>query len=141
MICAEEEYKTHRESLDRVPLQQFSWPRESAPRPFAGLSARSSPATSVSPARSSVRSGDTAAATSAAESPAQSSAISPAEIEASWAYMEGQLPAALVKRLRDTAWVCTTLQDRMSLDDAQSVISKALEQAEALQTRVLTDNW
>lgn len=55
--------------------------------------------------------------------------------------MEKQLPADLMKRLRATAWVCTTAKDNMSVDKIQSLISKTLDQAEALQTQVLTQHW
>ncbi|KAA6421107.1 MAG: pre translocase subunit [Trebouxia sp. A1-2] len=113
-----EDYKASKTLLDRVPLDQFSWPEEVSP-PAAAASAK-------------------AADESSAAAPA---AAAPADIAASWSHMEQQLPADLMKRLRATAWVCTTAEDRMSVDNIQGLISKTLDQAEALQTQVLTEHW
>lgn len=117
---ADDEYKASKTLLDRVPLDQFSWPEEvTAPAAAGTASAR-------------------AADESSAAAPA---AAAPADIAASWSHMEKQLPADLMKRLRATAWVCTTAEDKMSVDKIQSLISKTLDQAEALQTQVLTEHW
>ncbi len=117
---ADDDYKASKTSLDRVPLNQFSWPEELTPPAAAG----------------------TASAEAAGESPAASSAAAaPADIAASWSHMQKQLPADLMKRLRATAWVCTTAEDKMSVDKIQNLISKTLDQAETLQTQVLTEHW
>ena len=75
------------------------------------------------------------------ETKQQSPAGTHPEFEAPWGYMAGRLPSALLERLKRTHWTCTTVQDKMSLDSAQMMISGVLEQAEALQTQVLTENW
>ena len=117
---ADDDYKASKTSLDRVPLNQFSWPEELTPPAAAG----------------------TASAEAPGESPAASSAAAaPADIAASWSHMQKQLPADLMKRLRATAWVCTTAEDKMSVDKIQNLISKTLDQAETLQTQVLTEHW
>ncbi|DBA84483.1 TPA: hypothetical protein ACH3X1_006102 [Trebouxia sp. C0004] len=119
-FISDDDYKANKTLLDRVPLDQFSWPEEVAPPAAAG----------------------TASAKAADESSAAvSAAAAPADIAASWSHMEKQLPADLMKRLRATAWVCTTAEDKMSVDKIQSLISKTLDQAEALQTQVLTEHW
>ncbi|DBA97691.1 TPA: hypothetical protein ACH3X3_012580 [Trebouxia sp. C0006] len=119
-FISDDDYKASKTSLDRVPLNQFSWPEELTPPAAAG----------------------TASAEAAGESPAASSAAAaPADIAASWSHMQKQLPADLMKRLRATAWVCTTAEDKMSVDKIQNLISKTLDQAETLQTQVLTEHW
>ena len=120
-------------ALDQVPLEQFSWPEEVDPAAAAAQAAYAI-SSDQSPDQPSDQSSDQSSAAAAA-------AAAPADIAASWAHMEEELPADLMKRLKDTAWVCTTADEKIGIDEVQSMISKVLDQAESLQTQVLTEHW
>lgn len=51
------------------------------------------------------------------------------------------LSKELATRLLKTAQVCSVSQSKMSLDAAQSMIRTVLDQAEELQTQIITDAW
>lgn len=128
ILCAGVDYKANKAALDQVPLEQFSWPEEVDPAAAAAQAAYAIPTD-----QSSHQSPD--------QSSAAAAATAPADIVASWAHMENDLPADLMKRLKDTAWVCTTADEKIGIDEVQSMISKVLDQAESMQTQVLTEHW
>lgn len=51
------------------------------------------------------------------------------------------LDPVLATRLLKTAQVCCVCQSKMSLDAAQSMMSTVLDQAEELQTQIITEAW
>ena len=162
MWCVGHEYKANKAALDQVPLEQFAW---EGPQTIFGVkqapahgqdppvNAKPPPANrQQAPANGQQQPLHGAAANKQQETvngsqpspggPAQPTSGQLEDLEALKAILNRNLPGPLAKRLWYTALVCCVSRaDKTTLDTTQTVFSRVLDQAEALQAQIVTDTW
>ena len=156
MSCVGYEYEQHQASLDQVPLEQFGWALDG---PRAQSNGQQAPATGQKPSvtgeqipadgqqpslhgssaerqQETVKGPQPSSEGSALPPPGQMQHLQKLQTK-----LKEHLPAPLAQRLWCTALICCVSQAKATLDSTLGLVSRVLDQAEALQAQIITDTW